>query len=78
MKLSKKEQFLINSGRSIETLMFCKKFNINQKDIVWFVNRIEKEFDEKLFNSKNFENNIKNVVRYFELNSHAHKINTKK
>ena len=78
MKLSKKEQFLINSGRSIETLNFCKKFNINQKDIVWFVNRIEKEFEEKPLDSKYFEDNIKNVVRYFELSSHTHKINSKK
>ena len=54
MTTNKKENFLIKSGRSIETINFCNKINVNQKDIVWLVNRIEKEYRKscKIFRFK--------------------------
>lgn len=78
MTTNKKEKFLIKSGRSIETINFCNKINVNQKDIVWLVNRIEKEYNKISLNSDDrptaiFKNNIEKVVRYLDLSSVSHK-----
>ncbi len=78
MTTNKKENFLIKSGRSIETINFCNKINVNQKDIVWLVNRIEKEYNKISLNSDDrtttiFKNNIEKVVRYLDLSSVSHK-----
>ena len=78
MTTNKKEKFLIKSGRSIETINFCNKINVNQKDIVWLVNRIEKEYNKISLSSDNrstaiFKKNIEKVVRYLDLSSVGHK-----
>jgi hypothetical protein len=63
MRLNKKEQYLIEQGRSEDTIKFCKKCGIKSDNIVWFVNRIEKDnFD---INLKDSEQDIKLVLSFF-------------
>jgi hypothetical protein len=42
-KLTKKEDFLIKGGKSLDTINFCKNLKIPKEHLVWFVDRIEKE-----------------------------------
>ncbi len=66
MKLSKKEQYLIDNGRSLSTVEFCRSCQIKSDNIVWFVNRIEKDnFNIGLDNSKE---KIKIVSELFKRN----------
>jgi hypothetical protein len=42
-KLTNKEEFLVKSGKSLDTINFCKKLKVPKEHLVWFVDRIEKE-----------------------------------
>lgn len=42
-KLTKKEEFLIKSGKKMDTINFCKDLKVPKEHLVWFVDRIEKE-----------------------------------
>ena len=64
--MNNKESFLIKNGKSIDTIKFCKELNVGLKDLVWFVERIEKEFDKDKLECKIFRDSIEKCVNYFE------------
>ena len=66
MKLTNKEQFLLKSGRKMETITFCKDLKIPQNHIVWFVDKIEKEGYS--LESKQLKENLKLVLKMFNRN----------
>lgn len=42
-RLTKKEDFLVKGGKSLDTINFCKNLKVPKEHLVWFVDRIEKE-----------------------------------
>jgi tetratricopeptide (TPR) repeat protein len=64
MKLTKKEKYLKDSGRSIDTINFCKECGVKSDHIAWFVDRIEKDsFDISKESSKE---DIEKILKFFK------------
>lgn len=62
-KLTKKEDFLIKGGKSLDTINFCKNLKVPKEHLVWFVDRIEKEsFSIESEKSKEY---VKLVLKMF-------------
>lgn len=69
MKLTNKEQYLLKSGRSIDTIKFCKECGVKSDNIAWFVDRIEKDgFDISKPSSKD---DIIKILNFFKKDRRA-------
>ena len=72
-KMLKKEEHLLEAGRSQKTIDFVKRCKVGSENLVWFVTRIDKDkFD---IEDEDAQNKIKKILKLFKRNKESRNMN---